>query len=858
MMPFKKSIPGWSIGLILTLLFITMFVTGLGDFTDVIEKKTFDLRSRLSASGERNPDIEIVVIDDEDLAEIGRFPWPRNILAKVVHNLAMAGAKVIALDIMFNEPEESFGLKTIKELKKTYIDLDLKNKDSSAKTFYKLLNKAEADLDNDTKLAEAFKKAGNVVLPIYFDTRSAGRDDEVPDYIAKNSYKIIHGLKDEWATSSIMWLSKIKPLLPSFANSVAGIGHINLFPDDDGSTRTQIHAIGYLENTFVPSFPIAIVKTFKGLDYNQIRLILGEEIDIKVTPSKTVKIPATDFNMPTLIKWNEGPGVAFHMTPFRKVLKKEFQTSLFRDKIVILGPTAPGIGDRFVTPISSSLPGVEIIANSVSNILREEFFMRPQWTSFLELGIILLFGLYISFLLPRLKAGTGAIITLILLLSYGTAGTILFFRSNIWLKITPQLVLLILGYILVVSRNFFITERTKEKVEADSVETNKALGLSFQQQGMLDLAFEKFRKCPTDEPGVKDLLYNLGLDYERKRQFNKSLSTYNMIIEDGSDFKDLGERIPKLKGAETTMIFGTSAGHPGDIGTAINGLDTKPTLGRYEISGELGRGAMGIVYKGEDPTIHRTVAIKTLRLSEFEEGELTDIKERFFREAESAGLLNHPNIVSIYDAGEEHDLAYIAMEYLHGEDLVKYTHKGKLFPLRGVLNIITQVADALDYAHKNNVVHRDIKPANIMLLKDTDKIKVTDFGIARITSSSKTKTGVVLGTPSYMSPEQVSGKKLDGRSDIFSLGVVLFEMLTGQKPFVSEDMTSLMFQIAKEKHPSARKFNPKIPLIVEKVIDKALIKDVNQRYQNADLMSEHLRKIIDRIDQLRMKKASKE
>jgi len=857
-MPFKRSIPGWSIGLILTLLFITMFVTGLGDFTDVIEKKTFDLRSRLSASGERNPDIEIVVIDDEDLAEIGRFPWPRNILAKVVHNLAMAGAKVIALDIMFNEPEESFGLKTIKELKKTYIDLDLKNKDSSAKTFYKLLNKAEADLDNDTKLAEAFKKAGNVVLPIYFDTRSAGRDDEVPDYIAKNSYKIIHGLKDEWATSSIMWLSKIKPLLPSFANSVAGIGHINLFPDDDGSTRTQIHAIGYLENTFVPSFPIAIVKTFKGLDYNQIRLILGEEIDIKVTPSKTVKIPATDFNMPTLIKWNEGPGVAFHMTPFRKVLKKEFQTSLFRDKIVILGPTAPGIGDRFVTPISSSLPGVEIIANSVSNILREEFFMRPQWTSFLELGIILLFGLYISFLLPRLKAGTGAIITLILLLSYGTVGTILFFRSNIWLKITPQLVLLILGYILVVSRNFFITERTKEKVEADSVETNKALGLSFQQQGMLDLAFEKFRKCPTDEPGVKDLLYNLGLDYERKRQFNKSLSTYNMIIEDGSDFKDLGERIPKLKGAETTMIFGTSAGHPGDIGTAINGLDTKPTLGRYEISGELGRGAMGIVYKGEDPTIHRTVAIKTLRLSEFEEGELTDIKERFFREAESAGLLNHPNIVSIYDAGEEHDLAYIAMEYLHGEDLVKYTHKGKLFPLRGVLNIITQVADALDYAHKNNVVHRDIKPANIMLLKDTDKIKVTDFGIARITSSSKTKTGVVLGTPSYMSPEQVSGKKLDGRSDIFSLGVVLFEMLTGQKPFVSDDMTSLMFQIAKEKHPSVRKVNPKIPPIVEKIIDKALTKEINQRYQKASLMSEHLRKIIDRIDQLRMKKASKE
>jgi serine/threonine-protein kinase len=857
-MPFKKGIPGWSIGLILTLLFIIMFVTGLGDFTDVIEKKTFDLRSKLSASGERNPDIEIVVIDDEDLDEIGRFPWPRNILARAVNNLAMAGAKVIALDIIFNEPEENSGLKTIRELKKTYADLDLKNKGLPAKTFYQSLNKAEANLDNDTKLAESFKKAGNIVLPIYFDTRSAGRDDEVPDYLAKNSYKIIHGLKDEWATSSLMWLSKIKPLLPSLANSVAGIGHINLFPDNDGSIRTQIHAIGYLDNTFIPSFPIAIVKTFKGLNYNQIRLILGQEIDIKVPPSKTVRIPATDLDMSTLIKWNDGPGIAFHMTPFRKVLNNAFQTSLFRDKIVILGPTAPGIGDRFVTPISSNLPGVEIIANSVSNILKEEFFMRPQWTSFLELGIILLFGLYISFLLTRLKAGTGAIITLILLLSYGTVGTVLFFRSNIWLKITPQLVLLILGYILVVSRNFFITEKTKEKVEADSVETNKALGLSFQQQGMLDLASEKFRKCPTDEPGVKDLLYNLGLDYERKRQFNKALSMYTMIIEDGSSFKDLGERIPKLKGAESTMIFGASGGHPGDIGATIDGLDTKPTLGRYEISGELGRGAMGVVYKGEDPTIHRTVAIKTLRLSEFEEGELADIKERFFREAESAGLLNHPNIVSIYDAGEEHDLAYIAMEYLHGEDLAKYTHKGKLLPLRDVLNIIIQVADALDYAHNNNIVHRDIKPANIMLLNDTGNIKVTDFGIARITSSSKTKTGVVLGTPSYMSPEQVSGKKIDGRSDIFSLGVVLFEMLTGQKPFISDDITSLMFQIAKEKHTSARKFNPKIPLIIEKIIDKALIKDVKKRYQNAGLMAEHLRKIVERIDQLRNKRVSKE
>jgi len=857
-MVIKKGIPDWVIGLGLTLVFLFIVLTGIGDFTDIIEKKTFDLRSRLSASGQRNPDIEMVVIEEEDLDEIGRFPWPRNILAKAIDNLAMAGAKVIAMDIMFNEPEESAGLNTVRELRKTYADLGLPEQGSPANTFYDMLHKAEADLDNDAKLADAFQRAGNIVLPIYFDTRSSGRDQEVPDYLARHSLTVIQGLGDEWAMSSAMWLSKLKPILPCFANIAAGIGHVNLFPDSDGSIRSQIHAIGYVENTFVPSFPLAIVKAFKGLDDNQIRLVLGKEIEIRATPSTTIEIPASDAAMQTLIKWDKGPGIAFHSTPFRKVLNKEFQTSLFRDKIVIMGPIAPGIGDHFVAPISSNLPGIEIIANSVSNILKGQFFVRPPWITFAELALILLFGLYISFFLPRLRAGTGAVITLILFLLYGTAGTILFFRSNLWLKITPQLVLLTLGYILVVSRQFLITEKTKEKVEADSVETNKALGLSFQQQGLLDLAFEKFRKCPIGEPGVKDLLYNLALDYERKRQFNKALAAYNLILEDGSKFKDLAERIPKLKGAESTMIFGTSGAHPGDIGATIGGLDTKPTLGRYEISGELGRGAMGIVYKGVDPTIHRTVAIKTLRLSEFEEGELAEIKRRFFREAESAGLLNHPNIVSIYDAGDEHDLAYIAMEYIEGEDLVKFTRRENQLPLREVLQIIAQVADALDYAHGKEVVHRDIKPANIMRLMETGVVKVTDFGIARITSSSKTKTGVVLGTPSYMSPEQVSGRKIDGRSDIFSLGVVLFEMLTARKPFVSEDITSLMFQISKEPHPSVKEINPKIPPVLEKIIDRALSKDVEQRYQKAGLMAAHLRKLVEKIDQLKKDKAAKE
>lgn len=852
-MRVKKIFPDWLIGVLLTLFFLFITLTGVLDFPEAIEMKAFDLRARLAAPEDRNPDIELVVISEEDLSELGRFPWPRDILAQGIRNLSLAGARVIALNIYFPEPEESSGLKAIRILKEAYEGLGL-TQDSAAQAFGKKLSQALTDLDNDATLYKAIKEAGNVVLPVYFDTLSSGRDTKAPEFIVKNSYKKVKGTKEEWAVGSLRWFSKLRPLLPSFAEVAAGIGHNNLFTDDDGSIRNQVHVVGYLKDTYFPSFSVLIAKTFKGLKDEDILVSLGEEIQFTVSPSTSIRVPVVDPQMRTLVSWNMGPGVAFHHTPFVKVFKNEIQTSLFRDKIVIIGPTAPGIGDRFVTPVSGALPGVEVVANSVANILTQSFFSRPPWIIFLELGILVLFGLFITLLLPGLKAGTGAWTTLLLFLVYGTAGTVLFFTQHVWLKVSPPMLLLVLGYILVMSKKFLLTEKTKEKVEADSVETNKMLGLSFQQQGMLDLALEKFHKLPLEEEGIKDLLYNLGLDFERKRQFSKALATYKHIIEDGKNFKDLNERVPKLKGAEATMIFKGAGPHPGDIGATLAGMDTKPTLGRYEISGELGRGAMGVVYKGEDPKIHRTVAIKTLRLSEFEDDGVGEIKERFFREAESAGLLTHPNIVTIYDCGEEHDLAYIAMEYLNGEDLEKFTRKGSLLPLRDTLFLAAHVADALDYAHSKSIVHRDIKPANIMRLKENKDIKVTDFGIARITTSSKTKTGLILGTPSYMSPEQVAAKKVDGRSDIFSLGVVLFEMLTGQKPFEADDLTSLMYKITREKHSSPRSLNPKIPQVVEKIIDKAMEKDPEKRYQKAGQMAEHLRKVIAKIDEVKAKK----
>ena len=286
----------------------------------------------------------------------------------------------------------------------------------------------------------------------------------------------------------------------------------------------------------------------------------------------------------------------------------------------------------------------------------------------------------------------------------------------------------------------------------------------------------------------------------------------------------------------------------------VSGTGTKPTLGRYEIEKQLGKGAMGIVYLGRDPRINRTTAIKTFRFEDDLDPEDTQkLKEKFFREAESAGTLSHPNIVTIYDAGDEQDLAYIAMEFLEGEDLEKYTKKAKLLPARKVIDFMADIADGLDYAHERGIVHRDIKPANIMLLK-SGIIKITDFGIARITATSQTQTGVVKGTPYYMSPEQFSGERVDGRSDIFSMGTMMFQLLTGKLPFTADSPPALMHAIMNKPHPDPRQINPKIVKPLVAILNKAMAKDKAARYQKAGQMGAHLRELGKRIDAAMAKK----
>ena len=417
--------------------------------------------------------------------------------------------------------------------------------------------------------------------------------------------------------------------------------------------------------------------------------------------------------------------------------------------------------------------------------------------------------------------------------------------QGIWLQLVAPALLLITGHILLTTKHFFLSEKDKAQLDVESAESNRMLGLSLQGQGQLDIAFEKFRKLRLDNPTF-ELLYNLALDYERKRQFNKAGAVYSYISDFNSDFRDIKKRAARARSLEENILLGSNgtASHGATLILGDNDIE-KPTLGRYTIERELGKGSMGAVYLGNDPKISRTVAIKTMALSqEFEEDKLAEVRERFFREAKTAGRLTHPNIVTIYDAGEEHDLAYIAMEFLKGEDLTRYIKRNALLPVTQVLTIIRRAADGIDYAHRNNVVHRDIKPANIMWDQDTDTLKITDFGIARITDLSKTKTGTILGTPAYMSPEQLSGKKVTGQSDIFSLGILLFQMVTGKLPFEADSMAAVMYKIANDPHPVPQSINRKIPKCVTVVINRAMEKDINKRYKHGKDMASDIGKCL--------------
>jgi len=811
-----------------------------------VEWRAYDLGVRFSSTDPANSDVVVVAIDDAALEELGAWPWPRDLLALATRQLSRYRPSVIGYALPFDSAQSMHGLEYIQELKSVVEN----NPKMANRQVRQLLNRAEIRMDTDRIFATSLRSAGRVVLamPYLVDpTMPEPVRRVMPDYLVKYTLRDIKGAKQNNSglsrllSSPVAIADVVYPPIPLLAKHAGGAGLLNLGYGGDRHARKMPLVMRY-GDSYLPSFALMMTARNWKLATRSIKVDLDEGVSLgqyQIPSDRQLNI------YPHFYRGKKNQS-AFKVYSILDVINRKLDGKLFHDKTILMGLTARQYINPIVTPTGEVMPPVLVTAHTVSSLLNDELYSVPSWAWAAQILALLLVGLYLTTLLPRLGFGTGLAITA--LLAIGLINTHFYFMvsESVWLKLMTPLMALFVGHIVLTFKHYI--EHRLQHTHRELSDANQELGQSLHLQGQLDPAFEKYRRCEVDTP-LLDKLYNLGLDYERKRQFNKAVTVFQYIVKHDANYSDAQSRIGRNREVSDALL-GTSGVQTSNEGTLVINTDgvQKPMLGRYHIDKEIGRGAMGMVYLAHDPKIGRDVAIKTMSLGqEFEGDKLTDVKERFFREAETAGRLNHPNIVSIFDVGEDQDLSYIAMDFLKGQDLLAWCKSDNLLPAAEVIDIMVQVAEALDYAHEQRVVHRDIKPANMIYDQEAGVVKVTDFGVACLIDTSKTKTGTILGSPSYMSPEQLAGVKVDGRSDLFALGVTTYQLLSGELPFIADSLASLMYKIANEKHPDIRMFQPDLPSCVSHIINKSLQKKAEDRFQSGGQMVKALLRCKERV-----------
>jgi len=784
-------------------------VFGLGLCVPSVTERTenFLLNRVQRASAPGVNDIVLIDIDQASEARLGAWPWAHSVHASLVERLRAAQAKVIT----FTSPLEG-----------------------------SLVEKSASDSGDDA-LVQAIRAHGNVVLPVDVQLDGAASQTETSPPFAWGS----------WAKASEQSLSDAVPAWhpqgpsPALINAARLLGHTASRTGRDGVERSDLAMVNVEGH---PLASLAVASATLALTAGELPQLQNRALFIGRT--QPVSVDDRGVVIPRYIA-NGGTHTLPHY-PYWQVLAGSILPQAFKDKVVFIG-FGPDVGlSQRKTP-AGTLSQNQIVASVSASLLSGTEISRPHWTLTVQALVTLIAFVVAAFAAVSTSLAIGATVTalltaLLLIAEIGIANS-----SGVLLSLALPVVALVVGMAVLITTRVMLGRRGGEASSTTTLESLRMLGLTFQGQGQLDLAFETFRRCPLDD-STQELLYRLGLDFERRRQLSKATAVYKHIAAANPDYRDLTQRLERLRNRpHITQPVMTGTALPADPPPRPAAKPEPPapvqrtnssgrTLGRYEIERELGKGAMGVVYLGRDPKINRVVAIKAIPLAEeFDDEDLAEARARFFREAEMAGRLNHPGIVTVYDAGEDSGLAYIAMEYLRGQHLSHYAEPEHLLPTATVLSLVARVADALNYAHRQNVVHRDIKPANIMFNAEADELKITDFGIARLTDVSRTKTGIVLGTPSFMSPEQLEGRPLDGRSDLFALGVTLYQLLSGQLPFRADSMTRLMQKIANDEHAPVRSIRPELPESIEVILNRILAKSADDRYQTGAELAAALR-----------------
>jgi predicted Ser/Thr protein kinase len=758
-------------------------------------------------------------------AEAGRVAWydtsapggttvDRGVLADAVTRIAAARPRVIVI----TQPLEGGGGSADLARVRGFLESPEAAADPALRA---RLQAWAAELDYDARLERAIRDAGAVVLHARAVEDAVANDDAPPPPFASPAL----------AADALPRAPPIAPPLPRFVAAARAVGtDAPETADADGVRRSESLLAGDAK-AGAPGLVAAAWIASRGAGIGSAQWQGG-----------TLTIPGASRRVNDdggWVPWYRGRGDDSRHArgPVATVVESGNAPADLAGRAVVLGPAAP----RIATPVGS-LPLPETIAQQIASLEAEDYARRPAW-AWLAAGLLLLAAPAVAALAtvrlaPRARLLAAAVIAigLVVLELVALAG------AKLWLPlIGPAFAFPVAMLATLLTRaDRVATSALRAGAAATGPVPSRAPRAPRPTPAPTSARppaaapperappSPESTEAPTRRPPVSPT-DTTPVARQSTRRVAEAAAAHPMSIRDISDQLRARQEEP-TRADVADLLLGRSKRPP------------KPRLGRYELERELGHGAMGTVYLGRDPNINRVLAVKAIPLAqEFEGDALAEARTRFFREAEMAGRLNHPAIVTVYDAGEDNGIAFIAMEYVKGRLLSDHSTSDVLLPAPQVLEIVAKIADALDYAHQQDIVHRDIKPANVIFDPQTLETKITDFGIARLTNSSSTRTGIVLGTPSFMAPEQLEGRFVTGRSDLFSLGVTLFQLLAGQLPFRADSMTGLMDKIANAPHPPLRTIRPDLPPCVALIVDRALQKDPAKRFATGAEMARALR-----------------
>ena len=820
--------------MLISILVVTLY---LGDFGPMasMQRSLNDMLCRVTADEGPRPNVAIVRIDGRSLDQFGAWPWNRDLIADLSAAVGTAEPKAMVLNVsLMEDPEQD---------EKGYTQI----------------------------LAGQLAWMKNVVLP--YDVSLAtyqNKKTSNPQYLFNNSVTVDNPLGLMPSNASLQ-VRKIFLPADKILESAPYLGFGYQEPDDDGQLRRQPLLANY-DGYYYPSLSLIAAARFLNVEPSQIK-VTGDKI--AVGPDHELYTGArSEF----FLKYSKGQ--AFDTYSAAEVLGERFDFSHLKGKVVLIGLDDLNADEIFDTPIANGVSSLYIQASTIENIINDNLITVNHNSAGWDLLILFALGGLCAFILPRVALSHRFMIlagmlfllanlTYLMLSAMHTLTETLFFALEIVIFMTAAPILdseLIAGE----AKGIEVKKARIAKTQSRAAEfTEKNAPVREIKQSADDPSELKTAAMSFDgSDGIPDDYQTISIDHPdpaAKTTANSIDDSDQIEVEDSSDenFSDSDPIvISSGRGDTPDQVVDANSGqklsdsNPSLASRPVDQVDsrgfvmpTKPTdikhLGRYQVEGVLGKGAMGLVYKGIDPAINRAVALKTIRLDFVNDPEeMADLKERLFQEARAAGKLSHPNIVTIYDVGSEGPLQYIAMEYLEGRTLEEMIAKSVKFNYRIIAQIIVQICSALEYAHNQGIIHRDIKPANIMVLPDY-RIKVMDYGIAKIDSHSMTKTGIAMGTPNYISPEQLKGLKPDRRGDIFSLGVVMYEMLLSKRPFSGENITTLIYSILHNEPEKPSSINPQIPMLFDRIVEKTLAKNPADRFQTAAEVANSLEDFVE-------------